>query len=261
MNLLLPWLGVCVLHFTLKLWPVGFQTLFLLNIWLISMPHTFSTFLRSDRRSLTHLSLGAGVIACFAAGIFTFMNFVGIVVLYSIYFLWQQFHYARQNYGISNGRGTLDQVYFLGTGVLSVLCLFSEGDQNFFGYLLHSPFRVQKEVLLIGISILTCHYLLIRPGNRWHALSHVLIFTFAYSATEHFAQGWLYLNLFHNLQYLKFMHQHEKKMTFIILPLCMSAILFGAQNFISLPLSLTLVMALNFSHYTFDAFIWKKHSA
>lgn len=260
MNLLIPWLGVGLVFVINRTFPSSFMTLFLVNIWFFSMPHTFSTFLRTDRRNMRSVMWTVLIFILFLFSITSLVNLKGMIILYAIYFFWQQFHYAKQNYGIGAERGMLDQIFYLGSAFIGVMAIFSDGPQSFFGYMLSNPlpFALSSLFLISLNAFLACVYLLMRPAGRYHAVSHVLIFTLAYSVSEHFAEGWLYLNIFHNLQYLKFMHAYEKKFSFFVMPVVLSAVFYFLQKYnVSVALSVISMMALNFTHYTFDALIWK----
>lgn len=196
-----------------------------------------------------------------------------MVLLYSVYFFWQQFHYGKQNYGLAIWQESsplknkwINLSFYLGTITFSLIGLFSSGAQNFFGYILLNPFFItlsKTQVLMINGTLLVS-YLAYKPSEWKMALQHVGLFS-GYLITNNLAEGWLYLNVFHNLQYLSFMKNFEKKITFLILPLLITGIFVGLQRFAfskmmlaSFPLSILLTIALNFTHYTFDAVIWKK---
>jgi hypothetical protein len=270
-NFLLPWCGVGLVYFLNKFFPTSFNTLFLINIWLFSLPHTFSTFSRSDRRSTKQIALTTTLILFFLISVLTVSNVSGVVFLYSVYFFWQQFHYGKQNFGLANwqrvGRPNfLDKMFYLSIVALSLVGLLSDGPQAFFGYALYSPFTqtISKVSIFSSMFALNILYLVFRPKQLVHALSHTLIFSFAYLYCEHFALGWLLMNVFHNLQYLKFMKSYEEKLSFLRVPLVLTLLLYILQFhvfkgliFLSLPLGLSLMLALNFTHYTLDGLIWK----
>lgn len=272
MNFLLPWSGVALTFGLYKLFPTSFNTLFLINIWLFSLPHTFSTFTRADRRSKKNIALTLGLLFLFSLVTMGIASGSGLVVLYSLYFYWQQFHYGKQNFGLAKwemgSTKKIDQGFYLVIVALSLTGLLSSTPQSFFGYMLYFPIKLDfsKVTVFISMLVLTAAYGIWRPTQIKHALSHTLIFSFAYLHTEHFALGWLFLNVFHNLQYLKFMKSYEKQLKFLLLPVCFTFGLYLVQfhllkGFIlfSLPFSLTIMMALNFTHYTLDAVIWKKN--
>lgn len=271
MSLMLPWLGVGLTYVLFRLHPASFETLFLINIWLFSLPHTFSTFTRSDRRDRKKVALTVALLVSFYLGITAFTNVAGMVLLYSFYFYWQQFHYGKQNFGMSRWdgaqRGRVSQFFYLAIVFLCIAGLLSDGAQSFFGYALFNPLpmALPKIVFISAIALLTLGYLFYRPREWKHSLSHVCIFSFAYLYIEHFALGWLLLNVFHNLQYLKFMKGYEHGLRFLILPALLTGVLYVLQfhvvkGFIwfSLPMSLGLMLALNFTHYTLDGLIWRK---
>ena len=272
MNFILPWCGVGLVYFFNKFFPTSFNTLFLVNIWLFSLPHTFSTFTRSDRRSTQQIVLTVALILLFLISTITLSNVSGIVFLYSVYFYWQQFHYGKQNFGLSVWRRTeipniIDKTFYLTIVGASLLGLLSDGPQSFFAYALYFPYTLTTSKMTIFSSMiaLTSLYIFYRPKQLLHATGHTLIFSFAYMFCEHFALGWLLMNVFHNLQYLKFMKSYENKFTFLRVPLLLTLGLyilqfhvFNGLIFLSLPLGLSLMMALNFTHYTLDGLIWKK---
>lgn len=272
MNFILPWCGVGLVYFFNKFFPTSFNTLFLINIWLFSLPHTFSTFSRSDRRSTKQIALTAALILIFLISVLTVSNVSGIVFLYSVYFFWQQFHYGKQNFGLASWQRAerpkfLDKMFYLSIVALSLVGLLSDGPQSFFGYALYSPFTqtISKVAIFSSMLALNLLYIFFRPKQLVHALSHTLIFSFAYLFCEHFALGWLLMNVFHNLQYLKFMKSYEEKLSFLRVPVVLTLMLYILQFhvlngliFLSLPLGLSLMLALNFTHYTLDGLIWKK---
>jgi hypothetical protein len=269
---LLPWLGVGLTLFLYKLVPTSFEILFLINIWLFSLPHTFSTFTRSDRRTKKSILLTLSLFIFFLFSILTFSNLSSLVVLYSFYFYWQQFHYGKQNLGLAHWSANesstwIDKAFYLSTVGLCLTGLFTDGPQNFFGYLLSNPhpFVLSKGIIVGSLGMITLLYACYRPRHLNHALGHVMIFSLAYLYCEHFALGWLLLNVFHNLQYLNFMKGFEKRLNFVVVPVLLTSILYVLQFHVinglilfSLPLSLGLMLALNFTHYTLDGMIWKK---
>lgn len=273
MSFLFPWCGVLLSFGLYKLFPTSFNTLFLINIWLFSLPHTFSTFTRTDRRSGRHLALVVWLIVVFAFTVMGLANTSGMIILYSLYFYWQQFHYGKQNYGLARWETpqtkSVDIGFYLLIVGLCLLGLLSQGRQAFFGYMLYAPLliSISKLTLFALVLLTTLIYCWIRPSQLKHAVSHSMIFSFCYLFCEHFALGWLLLNVFHNLQYLKFMKQFEKHFSYLILPGVLTLTLYLLQFHVlkgliifSIPVGLTLMMALNFSHYTLDALIWKKAS-
>jgi hypothetical protein len=196
-----------------------------------------------------------------------------MVIIYSFYFFWQQYHYSKQNYGIarrqSNSKefpGWIDQSFFLGTTLIAMLCLFHGGSETFFGYQLKNFFGVSLSTQ-IGIPlnlILLFFYLRIRKANFILACSHVFIFSLAYGGLIEFTEGWLYLNVFHNAQYLLFMKANEKKISYLLFSIGLTIILWLLSTFSlsgimlnSFSLILFIMLSLNFTHYIFDGIVWK----
>jgi hypothetical protein len=271
-NFIIPWCGVGLVYFLNQTFPTSFNTLFLINIWLFSLPHTFSTFTRADRRSVKKVALTFSLLAIFMIAILTISNVSGVVFLYSIYFYWQQFHYGKQNLGLSRWKTdeaqiNIDKGFYLSIVALSLIGLLGNGPQAFFGYVLYFPMTliVSKLTIFSLMLGLTATYIFFRPKQVVHALEHTFIFSLAYLYCEHFALGWLLLNVFHNLQYLNFMKSYEAKFSFLLAPVLLTSMLFILQFQVikgliifSLPLSLSLMIALNFTHYTLDGLIWKR---
>lgn len=269
---LLPWGGAGLVFLMYKIFPTSFNTLFLINIWLFSLPHTFSTFTRSDRRDFKKVFVTICMLFLFLISIMMFSQFSGMVVLYSLYFYWQQFHYGKQNFGLAQWGserkpGLLDKGFYLSIVGLSLLGLLGGESQAFFGYVLYTPFKMNLSVewIFTLMMIMTAGYIYYRPDQKTHAVQHTLIFSLAYLYCEHFALGWLILNVFHNLQYLKFMQSFEKKLSYLLLPTVLTLVLYFLQFHVlkglilfSVPVSLGLMLALNFTHYTLDGLIWRR---
>lgn len=269
-----PWLFVLITLLILKLFPQSFNLLFILNIWGLSVPHTFSTFTRKDGRTNKEILKSLSVYLSFFFAILVTSHLYGMVVIYSFYFFWQQYHYSKQNFGIARQKADskyftywLDQIFFLGTTVVAILCLFHGGSETFFGYQLKNIFRIslsESYAVPLNLSFLLM-YLLLRRENYFLAISHVVLFTGAYTGHVPFAEGWLYLNVFHNAQYLIFMNVSEKKHHFLLYALGLTLALWFLSKFSlsgimlnSFSLIIFLMLSLNFTHYIFDGIIWKR---
>lgn len=272
MSLGLPWIGVGIIYLIYQMFPLSFNSLFLINIWVFSLPHTFSTFSRSDRRSGKSLLSTFLMLSIFFMSVVAATNITGMVAVYSFYFYWQQFHYGKQNLGVALSASRekskpIDHFFYLSVVLFSLMGLFTGGAQSFFGYVLIAPsVSFVSKIGLFGIIItLTAIYSIIRPSGRLHAISHSLIFSFSYLYCEHFAVGWLMMNVFHNIQYLEFMKKFEKNLSFLIAPVVLTGLFFILQGHVidrailfSLPLGVGIMLSMNFTHYTLDAFIWKR---
>ena len=273
----LPWIFVLISAILVHFIPITFPVLFAVNIWGLSMPHTFSTFTRGDLRR-PKVSAIAFILFLILAGIIYTASFkFGFVLVYSFYFYWQQFHYTKQNMGIgvwdqkdrSKKERVIDETFFFLVTIISILGIFHGENIQFFAYQLINPIKLSlNSNLAIAINtILFLIYIYLRPKNIKMAFTHTLIFTFSYLMINNFAIGWLLLNILHNSQYLIFMHQKEKNFLFVIYAVIFSLIFYGVIElsaksgnlfFIPITISIVLMLALNFTHYLFDAFIWKK---
>ena len=262
----IPWLLVAITFVLVSFSPISFPLLFAVNIWGLSMPHTFSTYTRHDlRNKRTALSALLLFLLIIISLIIIKIN-IGLVIIYSIYFFWQQFHYTKQNMGIAirkNKNKTLiiDHLFFLLVSLISTLTIFNNGNVQFFGYSLIAPipFSLNHQIAILINIILLLTYCIIRPANWKMAISHTLIFSVSYIFLNNFALGWLLLNIFHNSQYLIFMKNHEKNYFFILYALLFSMLFYfiiKQDSFIEL--SIVLMLAMNFTHYLFDGFIWKR---
>lgn len=273
----LPWIFVFISAIFAHFIPVTFPVLFAVNIWGLSMPHTFSTFTRGDLRRPKVSAIALVLFFLLAISIYAASFKFGLVLVYSFYFYWQQFHYTKQNMGIgvwdqgtrSKKERIIDEAFFFLITIISILGIFSGESIQFFAYQLINPIKLSlNSNLAIALNtILFLIYIFLRPKNIKMAFTHTLIFSFSYLMINNFAIGWLLLNILHNSQYLIFMYQKEKNFLFIIYAVILSLIFYGlvtisakSGNFFFIPItiSIVLMLALNFTHYLFEAFIWKK---
>ena len=238
--------------------------LFAINIWMLSIPHTFSTLTRSDLRSSQKIVRTLAIFVFFIGSIFLLSQFINFAIIFTGYFLWQQYHYSKQNYGIARWGNTdqktsfNDQLFYLIIPIITLLGLFSKGPQIFFNYLIQNPipYSLQIKHALILNFILTLAYIGFRPKSWKNATQHTVLFSVSYLFIDDFYKGWLCLNIFHNLQYLRFMQVFEKNIKFLILPLVLTALVFVLET--KTYMLLSMMLALNFTHYTLDSMIWKR---
>ena len=206
------------------------------------------------------------IFLAYALGLHLLTFQVNFASVFLVYFLWQQFHYARQNLGVAlwgskNRRSdAIDQMFYLSTALLMVLGVFSDGPLEFFSYSISLPFGmgVSRWLPRLGIPALLGLYLVMRPrkDGRDKAIEHAMIFLMACFGSGTFASAWLCLNVYHNLQYLKFMRDFEKSLRFLVLPVLLAVSLFCLERVGWVPA--VIFLALNFTHYTLDAIIWKR---
>jgi hypothetical protein len=259
-----------------KISSLSFSSIFMINIWLLSVPHSFATFLRSDLRSFKHFSKSFLLYFAFFILLVYASYKSGMVAVFSFYFYWQQFHYSQQNLGIGRKMqkqpGTLwvDKVFYLSVTAIAVAGLFNGEGEVFFGYKLFNVFPFSIGVIGAFSINLICliAYMLYKGFFDKMAVIHTAIFSLCYLLPENFAEGWLYLNIFHNTQYLFFMKSFERNLFFYlnaILVTCFFYILYYLANkygmmLYSFPITIFMLLALNFSHYVFDGVIWKKRA-
>lgn len=228
------------------------------------MPHTFSTFTRSDQLNWRAFAKLISAYSIFAALILMGSTWINFASIFLLYFLWQQFHYARQNLGVARWKssrqsnGWIDQGYYLGVAAICVLSAFSKGRVEFFSYSLILPGGIflERNWAFVLLGILVAIYLPRNSISRYHAVEHLLVFGFSFFGAETFAGGWLCLNLFHNFQYLAFMKSFEKSWRFLVLPAVLTVVLFILEQHGKI--AIAFLVALNFTHYTWDALIWRR---
>jgi hypothetical protein len=254
-----------------KVFPLSLTLLFSLNVWCLSMPHSFSTFTRHDLRTLRIGVKATLLYLVFFISLSMLMNRIGLVTIYSFYFYWQQFHYTKQNMGIGIWKKTdrslrersIDYSFYFFISIFSIAASFYGGGIQFFGYSLLNPFiwftLSPFSVIMLNL-ILLGFYVYLRPGYWKMALTHTLIYTLAYLVLDNFVLGWVLLNIFHNSQYLFFMNQEEKNLRFFLYAALLSVgfyMVLHASFLIAA--SIAIMLAMNFTHYIFDGLVWKKN--
>jgi hypothetical protein len=215
---------------TLLYWPNAFQSVFLLNLWLLGYHHVIATFTRLtlDNESFQqHRFLVVVLPWLVLAGVLLAGQSFGWWILTSVYFYWQFFHYTRQSYGISRMYSRKSSVSFtrFDAGVHQALIyLFPlwgalhRSWQNP-GEFLGMEFRaipipewcVQgAAVASMSVLLLWCLRLLqqrlrgepLPIAHTTFMLSHIFIFCVGYLWVPSLNAGWLLLNIWHNAQYL-----------------------------------------------------------
>lgn len=268
----------------------GWFTLVLtLDIWLLAYPHVGAMWL--------HIGLGRGrrfwplwtllppLVLLGTAGVY-FAG--GAMALNSLYYHWQSFHYTRQSYGISRsyarsaGRvGTdipADALVFL-VPLWGWLFRCSQQNRNFFGAPLWSPEVPEPLVAAVGLCA-TAVFLgwLWRTqwdGQAWFLLSHVLVTVVSYVWVEEITRGWIFVNLWHNAQYLLFVWARNREgglvpaLTRSLWPFLLACVLGagGGYGLLEATLELALLVpagallvihqSINLHHYIVDAVIWR----
>jgi hypothetical protein len=249
------------------------QYVFLANLWLLSYPHTFATFTRSYF-SIKENKFKAGVcVVGFLVFNLWVLHYYDFVMLINIYFYTQFFHYVRQNFGISKlgskSWNVLDTVCFH-VFHIALLLFFFRHDHSFLGYKLFQP-DLDTLYSNIGagvIIIIGCYFLVrIKTINKLIYLYLGLGTLMTYNETS-FILGWLGLHLFHNSQYISMNWKlnpresfgyHYVKIVVLVFVVYRAAYYFETQLVNGLSIAFCLILAVNYSHYLFDSYLWKRH--
>jgi len=242
---------------------IPYEKLVFFNVWLLSVPHTFATFFRSDLRTPGRGVLAVLVFSGFLLLSIAFKRTSDLSVLVIAYFFAQQFHYSRQNYGFSRigsaneGGSVLETVFYPAVAMISVLGALSKGPINFFGFAVRSPlpFYFPEWVTFFLLSSLMAGVLLLCPRDRWrHAALHFAMNVALFGFSRYFIFVWFMINVLHNFQYLLLMFRLERSARVLVFPYLLS---FSLALVADLPQMILVFIALNFTHYLWDARIWR----
>ena len=267
-----------------------FAIIFFIDVWLFSQPHVVSTFFKqATYERFTRKSLLLWFVFLMIA-LFVIFKFQGIVVIFSIYFFWQWFHYCRQNYGIALAEKThnrLMETFILHLmPIVALLALASKGPLGFLNYYIAFPalpfsFDQMKNLYLVLLFIwlsLQLYFLkkdVFNFHNFLNSLSAYALYYWVYIYNDQFILGWLGMTFYHNAQYLLFNWSKkdfintffDKKgvVVFYVFMTVVSIVVYGSIKSIGaaltspfIPLALIMVLALNMLHYVCDAIIWNK---
>lgn len=290
--------GVALAH------PALFVGVLLLDVWLLAYPHVASTYTRIafDRRSArAHWFLLLGLPPLVLAGTAGAAWLGGVLALNTIYFYWQSWHYTRQSYGIARAyrRDRLSDCVIYGFTLWGVLHRAHAQPPDFYAMPLWSPpvprFAVVSAAAFALASLLLWTIRRIRQfragdpfgaGHSLFVLSHVAITVVAYLAVDDITRGWLFLNVWHNAQYLLFVWaanarrfaggvdparpflsrlcQPDRALHYGAVCLGLGAGFYLALDQATaalattvLPVVLVTHLAVNFHHYLVDAVIWR----
>ena len=296
--------------------PELFTTIILLDIWLLAYPHVASTYTRiafdgaSARR---HWFLLAGLPPLVLAGTAGVVWFGGVIALNSLYFYWQSWHYTRQSYGIARAyqrggasgpapRDRLTDLLIFAFPLWGLLHRAHQRPPIFYADPLWSPPVPRAAVLAAGalalVALLAWLLRLVRDARagaprRGHALfvlSHLAITALSYLRIADITAGWLFINIWHNAQYLLFvwamnarrfsggvdpargflsrMCQRDRWLRYAAICLGLSTAFFftferltAQVTWAVLPFALVCYQAFNFNHYVIDAVIWRSRRA
>lgn len=209
--------------------PAMLVAIVLVDVWLFANPHLVATYTRIGVRA-ADLRRDWFLIFCLPA-----MVLVGVVVtalayevagLFTLYFIAQTYHVARQSFGISRAYRRAESstlrpdrlaeglVYLFPAWGLLARC--ADTPQSFLGYPIQLPAVPVQVVDVVAVAALAgglwwlqrqCRAALAGRGNWRHdgfVASHLLVSFTAYVWTTDITIGWLVVNIWHNLQYLLF---------------------------------------------------------
>lgn len=217
--------------------PLYLKILVAADLWLLGYHHVIATFTklagtRSDRRynfGLIWLFFPAMLFGTFIVG-FVY----GVVVIVTLYFFWQWFHYVRQSWGIAQryrhrsgvmGWDSLrmSEITFWSVPVWGVLNRSYQNSETFLWLPVWLPPVPLLMVQVAGwASVLLISWWVFARLSAWrrgdlaightiYAISHFVIFYFAYIFIDDITIGWLLVNVWHNTQYLIFVWMHNRQ--------------------------------------------------
>ncbi len=291
--------------------PALFAWVVYVDFWLLAYPHVASTYMRIalDRRSARRhgfLLFGLPPIVLLATAGAAWLG--GALALNTIYFYWQTYHYTRQSYGIArayrrsggapaSGRDLATDAVVFAFPIWGLLHRAHQRPTTFYGSPLFCP--PVPGALALGAGVVALAALLVwtsrmlrairegsPPGYALFVLSHVVVTVLSYVAIPEITFGWLFINIWHNAQYLLFVWAHNARQfrrgvdleqprlsrisqpdragTYALVCLGLSALFYLAlgQATSALPLSVLPVVlighqAINFHHYLVDSVIWR----
>ena len=295
--------------------PSLFLAVVTLDLWLLAYPHVASmytrlAFDRESRREHRFLLLGLPPIVFAATAGVAWAG--GAIAINTLYFVWQTWHYTRQSYGISRAyeraSGAPDDLttscVVYGFPLWGLLHRASQQPTTFFGSPLFTVAVPRAVVLAAGLFALgslglwTYRRLAAREsggargslGHTLFVLSHVLVTLVSYVAVRDVTEGWLFINVWHNAQYILFvwafnarrfargvdpaqpflsrLAQPRNVVRYALVCLGLATAFYAALGGVTaamtwkvLPLVLVTHQAVNFHHYIVDAIIWRRRQS
>ncbi|MDC0719134.1 hypothetical protein [Nannocystis bainbridge] len=292
--------------------PALFAAVLALDFWLLAYPHAASTFTRIafDRQAArAHGFLLFGLPLLVFAGTAGAVALGGVLALNTIYFYWQSWHYTRQSYGIARayhrhagadpGGDRLSDLVVFAWPLWGLLHRAHQEPRLFYGGPIWMPPAPRLLVIVAGalavgaLALWTVRHVRAagagRPRSTGHALfvlSHVVITAVSYLVVREITLGWLFINIWHNAQYLLFVWamnarrfrggidprrpflsrlcQPDQVLRYVLVCLALSSAFYfalgqatGRMTWEVLPLVLVCHQTVNFHHYVVDAVIWR----
>jgi hypothetical protein len=296
--------------------PSLFAVVLFVDVWLLAYPHAASTMTRVafDRRSIREhrfLLFGVPPLVLAATAGATWLG--GAAALTTIYFYWQTWHYTRQSYGIARAyhrasgapagsRDLLTDVVVFAFPTWGLAHRAHQAQPLFYGSPLiglPTPWWVVALTGAVALASLVVWAVRrvqrIRAGepvlaSTLYVASHVLITVVSYVAIDEITRGWLFINIWHNAQYLLFvwaanvrrfergvdpsrplvswLSQPSNVGWYAAVCLACGVLFYLAMSRATanvtlalLPVALVVHQASNFYHYVIDAVIWRSKPA
>jgi hypothetical protein len=223
----------CTVALAPGLWPYAL----FVDLWVLSFPHVASTLSRTafrgeDRRAF-RWTLGALPLASLAACAAVVAAF-GLAALNTGYFFWQTFHYVRQGRGMyralrhthrQSPQDPLADAAMYGVALWALAHRVVQHPETFLGVTLalpRVPAWVEWPCAALGTSAFLAYLArelraVSREGARYeptplhYLVTQVVIFVVSYALIPSPSIGWLAANLWHNAQYLLFIHAWNKR--------------------------------------------------
>ena len=209
--------------------PELFMPVLFADIWLLGYHHVIATYTRLcfDRASARiHWSLLTWVPLALLAAVVALAYGVGIWTLTSVYLYWQWWHYTRQSWGVAQiyrrkagpaSSGDDPRLYQAAFYLLPLWGILHRSHQDP-GSFLGGPLTVVPvpEFAVTVVAFATIVTLgswfatrvaawqrgELAPAHTLYVMSHVTVFSLGYLVIEDLTVGWLFVNIWHNLQYL-----------------------------------------------------------
>ena len=282
----------------------------LLDLWLLAYPHVAATYSRIafDFDSAKKNAYLLTIVPTIVFAITALTGLVGgILWLNTLYFFWQTWHYTRQSYGISR---TYCRMATKSTDIVTDCLVYifplwglvhrsTQQHSTFYASPVWLPPLPHYSTIIVGaVSILCFLIWTIKQFQKrdtdsslphiLFVLSHILITLTSYVLISDITQGWLFINIWHNAQYLLFVwainHRDAFKqsnqttgklhtLTKGIFPFLAFCTLSGGLFYFLMgqavqliqteliPIVLVAHLTVNFHHYWVDAVIWTSRRA
>jgi hypothetical protein len=294
--------------------PALFKVLLFLDLWLLGYHHVVSTFTRlvfdwNSFRENRFLIVDLPLII--ASATLAAVLLFGSWFLATAYLYWQWFHYARQSYGIERAyRRKADKDApiddYVTTRALSLVPIFGivyrswQAQPRYLGMEIRYLPIPELVVWIVGaLTVIACGWWLahsVRAAYRGtlatvhflYLLSHHAVFLTGYVLIPDITNGWLVLNVWHNIQYIMFVWwfnnnrfknqvdpqakflsticRKDHVLSYVLLCLGASTAIYlvvhqtttAYMDNTMIPATVTAMMIINFHHYVVDGIIWKR---